>query len=48
MIGAKSLQKKNKITIYFINAIELFELNNGCLNLITLMNDIFVKKYVWL
>jgi hypothetical protein len=25
----------------------LFELNDGSLNLITLINYIFVKKYVW-
>ncbi len=39
--------RKNKIVIYFINAIELFELDDSCLYLITLMDDIFVKKYVW-
>ncbi len=38
----KTLTKKNKIVIYFINAIELFELDDDCFNLI-----IFVKKYVW-
>jgi hypothetical protein len=38
----KTLTKKDKIVIYFINAIELFELDDDCLNLI-----IFVKKYVW-
>jgi hypothetical protein len=32
--------KKDKIIIYFINAIEFFELDDGCLNLITLMVDI--------
>jgi hypothetical protein len=38
----KTLTKKDKIVIYFINAIELFELDDDCLNLI-----ILVKKYVW-
>ncbi len=40
----KILTKKDNE--YFINAIELFELNDGSLNLITLINYIFVKKYV--